>query len=51
MYKEIELYWNDLTSEAQNHIREVLHMDADDNGNWDVIPMTVLGFEDEDDEE
>ena len=38
----IELFWDDLTEEAQNHIREVLKMSADDNGNWDVFPITTI---------
>ena len=44
---KINIYWTDLTKEAQDSIREVLNMDADDNGNWDVIPMATLVFEEE----
>lgn len=45
--KEIEIYWYDLTEKKQREIREALNMDNDDNGNWDVFPMTTLMFEDE----
>ena len=45
--KEIEIYWTDLTEEAQKRIRETLDMDENENGNWDLIPMTTLMFEDE----
>lgn len=43
----IEIYWNDLTEKAQADIREALHMEPDDNGNWDVFPMATLMVEDE----
>lgn len=44
----IEIYWDDLTAETQQEIREALHMEPDENGNWDVIPMATLEFEEED---
>ena len=44
----IEIYWDDLTEKAQADIREALHMEPDENGNWDVIPMATLEFEEED---
>ena len=43
--KTIEIYWNDLTEQAQNEIREQLNMEPDENGNWDVIPMATLDIE------
>jgi len=46
--KTIEIYWNDLTKEAQKNIQETLGMDKDDNGNWDVIPMCSFDVEDDD---
>ena len=46
--KEIEIYWQDLTEKMQNEIRKALNMDDDDNGNWDVLPITTLMFEDVD---
>jgi len=49
----IEIMWNDLTAAAQQEIREMLHMRPNDCGNWDVFPLAVLEFEenelDEDD--
>ena len=44
---QIEIYWNDLTEGKQREIQEVLGMDVDDNGNWDVFPITTLDFEKE----
>jgi len=44
--KTIRIYWDDLTEEAQDGIRELLGMDEDDNGNWDVIPMAIIEIED-----
>ena len=41
----IEFYWNDLTEKMQNEIREILGMESDDNGNWDVIPIATLDVE------
>ena len=41
----IEFYWNDLTKEKQQEIREALDMDDNDNGNWDIIPMAVMEIE------
>jgi len=40
---KIEIYWNDLTKEKQEEIHEKLG----DNGNWDVIPMAILEFDEE----
>ena len=45
--KEIEIYWNDLTKEKQQEIRNELNMDTNDNGNWDVIPMATMMIEGE----
>ena len=44
----IEIYWDDLTAETQQEIREALHMEPDDNGNWDGSPMATLEFEEDD---
>jgi len=41
----IEIYWDDLTEKAQNEIRKALNMDEDENGNWDVIPLATVDFE------
>lgn len=39
---KIELFWEDLTEEAQNKLSEVLN---GDNGNYDVFPLAVIEFE------
>lgn len=43
----IEFYWDSLTKEKQNEIREALGMEPDDNGNWDVIPIATLEVEED----
>lgn len=48
MYIEIEFFWDDLTEAKQEEIRERLHMDPDDNGNWDVFPMATMEIEEDD---
>ena len=37
----IEFYWQDLTSEKQNEILELLG----DNCNWDTFPFCILELE------
>lgn len=39
--KIVEIYWNDLSSEKQEEILELLG----DNGNYDVFPIAKLEFE------
>lgn len=36
-----EIYWKDLTEEAQERFRENMQTDPDDS-NWDTFPMTVF---------
>ena len=43
---EIEIYWDDLKPEKQQEILEALG----DNGNYDVFPIAVLEFEEEQEE-
>ena len=35
----IEIYWQDLTKAKQDEILQVFG----DNGNWDVLPIAILG--------
>ena len=35
----IEIYWQDLTKSKQDEILQVFG----DNGNWDVLPIAILG--------
>lgn len=44
---EIEIYWDDLTEAKQNEIKKALKMSENDNGNWDVIPISILNFNEE----
>ena len=43
----IEIYWQDLTEKAQKDIREALHMDSDDDGNWTFYPFAICLFQKE----
>ena len=43
---EIEIYWDDLKPEKQKEILEALG----ENGNYDVFPLAVLEFEEEQEE-
>lgn len=44
--KTIQLYWDDLSSDAKERLLELLG----DNGNYDVFPLAELVFENETDE-
>lgn len=37
-----ELYWDDLSENAKNYLREVLKLDKDDNNNWDTFPLATI---------
>ena len=43
--KTIEIYWDDLTKEKQEEILELLG----DNGNYDVFPIAIIEYADEED--
>ena len=45
MYKEFEIYWDDLTEECHERLRKFLKLEKDDNNNWDIFPITSIGFE------
>lgn len=44
---KLEIFWDDLTSEAQRRIQKALNLSESDNGNWDVFPLVVLEFDDD----
>ena len=44
--KVIQLFWDDLSSDAKERLLELLG----DNGNYDVFPLAELVFENENDE-
>lgn len=50
-----ELYFSDLTEEAQQNILECVGVESAEDMNWDVFPITEIEFDDnefdEDDEE
>ena len=37
-----ELYWDDLSENAKNYLREALKLDKDDNNNWDTFPLATI---------
>ena len=43
-----EIYWDDLTPECQNRLKEFL---GGDNGNYDVFPIATLSNDEEDEDE
>lgn len=47
MLKTIEFYWNDLTEKKQKELLEIFG----ENGNWDVIPIATMDYEDDSDDE
>ena len=44
---EIEIYWDDLTADKQEEILEAFG----DNGNYDIIPIATLYYEEESDDD
>ena len=42
--ESFEVYWNDLTPEAQERFRETMTTDPDDS-NWDTFPITTYETE------
>ena len=48
MTKTFEIYWQDLTEECQKKLYEFL---GGENGNYDVIPLAILGEEIDEDKE
>ena len=41
--RTIEIYWNDLTEEKKKELLNILG----DNGNYDVVPIATIEFEEE----
>ena len=47
MYKEsFELYWGDLTPEAQQELLNVFGIESLEDTNWDCIPIVTIEAED-----
>ena len=46
-----ELYFSDLTEEAQKSFLEKAGLNSAEEGNYDVFPITEIEFDNEDDEE
>ena len=46
-----ELYFSDLTEQAQQSLLKAAGMQDQAENNWDVFPITTMTFEHEEDEE
>ena len=51
MTKVFELYFEDLTENAQKEILQKTGVKTPYDMNWDVFPITTIEFEDESEEE
>ena len=47
---QFELYFSDLTEQAQEELCKKAGIEDPDEMNWDVFPITTIEFEDEDEE-
>ena len=43
----MEIYFDDLTEEAQKRLLECAGVEKPEDMNWDVFPITVIEFEGE----
>ena len=43
--ESFDLYFNDLTREAQKEILSVAGLNSPEEANWDVFPITTIDFE------
>ena len=48
MLKEFEIYWKDLSNDCQERLAKFLDLEANDDNNWEFIPITSICFEIED---
>lgn len=48
---ELELYYDDLTPEAQARLLDTVGIKSPTEMNWDVFPITVISFEEEEEDE
>ena len=49
MTKTFEIFWDDLTEDCQDRLRDLLDLEPDDDNNWEFIPIASFEFEFEDD--
>lgn len=47
MLKMVEIFWEDLTKEAQKKVTEVLGISDPREYNWDVFPLAIVTKEEE----
>lgn len=43
----VQIFFNDLTPEAQERVLEAAGLSSAEEANWDVIPLAVLDYEEE----
>ena len=49
--KEFEIYFNDLTEEAQKELLSFMGISGSSEMNWDVFPITTITKEEDEDRE
>jgi len=47
MKKEIEIYFNDLTEDAQARVMAGMGISDSADGNFEIAPLTILDFEED----
>ena len=45
---QVDIYFSDLKPEAQQRVLSAAGYKDPKEGNWDVLPLTQLGFDDDD---
>lgn len=45
---EFELFFYDLNEDAQNRLLEAMNLEEEENGNFDISPIAVLEFTEDD---
>ena len=50
MTKQFEIYITDLTKEAQEELLKVAGVQSPEETNWDVFPIAIVEFEEDEDE-
>lgn len=49
MINTVEIYFNDLTTEAQSKVCKAAGIATGADANWDIIPIALVDFEETDD--
>ena len=49
--KTVEIYFNDLNTEAKKEVLDAAGVNDPSDMNWDFIPLAILDFEEESEED